>query len=197
MKITTITCASAALCLAFGLTACSSGDSGQSQDGAAPAPSTAAGGDASGQAEDGSGDESSQEESDTGFDFTPPPLLSGLPSIDVGPLPSFSGTVNGEDWSLRGSLVTCVDDAGQTKISALGSSSGTAVVIVSDDGQVDSLAVTLSDGRALTYAQNVGIGHAQATVSDSTYTITGEATVADASNTEVGVQPFDIEVTCM
>lgn len=167
MTVKTITTLSAAAALTLGLGACSHHDRGRA------------------------GDSSSA----TGATAGSAPSAGGPAGAESG---SYSASIDGEPYTVDNPIITCDKDgdAMVLDVSSLYPGGAGDIMVVIDDGSVSLVTMGATSGRGIRYLDG-GPGSVSATVSGSTYTITGEARYVDLDDpTASGSKPFDVTITC-
>lgn len=168
----------ATLALALGLTACASGDTGQTDT--APA-------DTAGSAADGQNAQQDAQQDAGGS-------ASGGGDVRL--------VIDGAEVTIDSPIVTCAESGGDVMIAVTNdkfdASQGLgAIVSAGDEPTITSVGLVTSDGSAVAYVEGSGMGSATVTKTGSTYEFTGEGVLTDMNNpTSIETVPFEFDVTC-
>ncbi|MFY9262649.1 MAG: lipoprotein LpqH [Arcanobacterium sp.] len=111
--------------------------------------------------------------------------------------------VDGQEVVIDSPAIMCAGDDqffGMTVASYDGSTQAAAVMLTPPDNPdtVEMVSVLDKDGNGIAYVKDSGIGSASVSVDGSTYTVTGEGTVAsmDDPMAALDLTPFEIVITC-
>jgi len=112
---------------------------------------------------------------------------------------SFSATIDGQPFTIEKATVSCQAENGTKTVYAASTTTGptsTFTVTLDDSGTVTTVMAAESGKKALNFMDTAGIGHAEATVDGSTYTIKGEAPAETPTDASAPLKTFEATVTC-
>ncbi|MBE6478664.1 MAG: hypothetical protein E7Z97_11475 [Propionibacteriaceae bacterium] len=110
----------------------------------------------------------------------------------------FSATIDGEPFTIDQPIVACGTEDGMTTVHAASTttSASSFTVTLDENGQVAMINAGREGESVLSFIDVGGIGHAEATVDGSTYTVTGEAPAEVATDPSVPLRSFEMTATC-
>ncbi|RLP09662.1 lipoprotein LpqH [Propionibacterium australiense] len=121
---------------------------------------------------------------------------SSAPEVTTGG--DFSATIDGEPFTIDQPVVTCGSEDGMTTVrtASMTSSPSSFTVTLDENGQVVMVNAGKGSELVLSFMDAGGVGHAEATVDGSTYTVTGEAPAEVATDPSAPLRSFEMTATC-